>query len=78
MKLYTADGIPNPRIVDVAMYEKNLTLERIIVDFLEGENRASSFLAKNPAGQIPVLELDDGTIISEVTAIIEYFEEFFF
>ena len=75
MKLYTADGIPNPRIVDVAMYEKNLNLERIIVDFLEGENRASSFLAKNPAGQIPVLELDDGTIISEVTAIIEYFEE---
>ena len=47
MKLYTADGIPNPRIVDVAMYEKNLNLERIIVDFLEGENRASSFLAKN-------------------------------
>jgi glutathione S-transferase len=45
------------------------------VDILRGETRRPWFLKKNPAGQIPVLELDDGTCLSESTAILFFIAE---
>ncbi|MDP9000364.1 MAG: glutathione S-transferase family protein [Myxococcota bacterium] len=45
------------------------------IDILKGESRTPSFLAKNPFGQIPVLELDDGTCLRESGAILVYLAE---
>ena len=74
MKLYTSTG-PNPRIVKMALAEKGLAPERIVIDLRGGENRQPDFLALNPAGQLPVLVSDDGRIIPETVAICEYLEE---
>lgn len=74
MKLYTSIG-PNPRVVKMFMAEKGIDLDRIEVDLRSGENRKAPYLAVNPAGQTPALELDDGTHITEITAICEYLEE---
>ena len=74
MKLYTSIG-PNPRVVTMFMAEKGLDLDRIEVDLRSAENRKAPYLAVNPAGQTPALELDDGTHITEITAICEYLEE---
>lgn len=74
MKLYSSMG-PNPRLVRLFMAEKGLNIETVPVDLLAGENRKEPFLNKNPAGQLPALELDDGTVISETVAICEYLEE---
>ena len=51
------------------------TYERIEVDILKGETRTPEFLAMNPNGRIPVLEIDDGTCISESNAILFYLAE---
>ncbi|HEY8945105.1 MAG TPA: glutathione S-transferase family protein, partial [Polyangiaceae bacterium] len=45
------------------------------VDILSSETRKAWFLEKNPAGQIPVLELEDGTCIAESTAILFFLAE---
>lgn len=42
------------------------------VDILAGETRTREFLAKNPAGRIPVLELDDGRCLAESNAILNF------
>jgi glutathione S-transferase len=55
--------------------ERGIDLDKVEVDIMAGENRQDAYLAKNPAGQLPALELDDGTVISEVTAICEYLDE---
>ena len=52
-----------------------VTFERIEIDILKGESRTPEFLLKNPNGRIPVLELDDGTCISESNAILFYLSE---
>jgi glutathione S-transferase len=74
MKLYDSMG-PNPQIVRTFAAEKGIALARVPVDVMKAENRGEAFRAKNPMGQLPALELDDGQIISEVTAICEYLEE---
>jgi glutathione S-transferase len=74
MKLYQSIG-PNPRVVTMFIAEKGLDIERVDVDLMGGENRRSPHLARNPSGQTPTLELDDGTCLSEITAICEYLEE---
>jgi glutathione S-transferase len=74
MLLYNSIG-PNPRVVRVFMAERGIELPRVEVDIRAGENRQPPYLAKNPIGQCPALELDDGTIISETTAICEYLDE---
>ena len=51
------------------------TYERIEVDILKGETRTPEFLARNPNGRIPVLELDDGTCLAESNAILFYLAE---
>ena len=52
-----------------------LTYERIEVDILKGETRTPEFLARNPNGRIPVLELEDGMCIAESNAILFYLAE---
>ena len=74
MKLYTSIG-PNPRVVKMFMAEKGIDIPRVEVDLRAGENRQPAHLARNPSGQMPTLELDDGRYLAEVTAICEYLEE---
>jgi len=74
MKFYNSIG-PNPRVVKMFIAEKGLDIPRVEVDLVAGENRKEPYLAKNPAGQLPVLELDDGQAISEIIPICEYIEE---
>jgi glutathione S-transferase len=57
--------------------EKGIQLEIVDVDIIGGENRQAGFLALNPSGTTPVLELGTGQVISETTAICEYLEEIF-
>jgi len=74
MKFYNSIG-PNPRVVRMFAAEKGIKLNMVEVDLMKGENRQAPYTAKNAAGQMPCLELDDGTTISEITAICEYLEE---
>ena len=74
MKLYTSMG-PNPRMVHLFLREKGMELPEVQVDLMGAENRAEAYLAKNPAGQLPALELDDGRFLGETVAICEYLEE---
>ena len=74
MNLYTGIG-PNPRVVHIFLAEKGVALERETVDVMTGENRQEPYLARNPAGQVPCLELDDGSTLTEITAICEYLDE---
>jgi glutathione S-transferase len=74
MKLYDSIG-PNPRIVRMFMAEKDITMPKQTVDLRGGENRQEAHLKRNPHGQMPTLELDDGSYLSEITAICEYLEE---
>ncbi|WP_353230028.1 glutathione S-transferase family protein [Novosphingobium sp.] len=74
MKLYTSIG-PNPRVVRMFMAEKGIAIPLEQVDLMSGENRQEAHLSRNPAGQTPALELDDGSFLTEITAICEYLEE---
>lgn len=74
MKLYTSIG-PNPRVVKMFMAEKGVDFERVEIDLRAAENRREPFLSVNPSGQSPALQLDDGSVIAEITAICEYLEE---
>ena len=75
MKLYSHKQAPNPRRVRIFLAEKGVDVPTQEVDILGArENRQPPFLAKNPLGGIPVLELDDGTHIAESVAICRYFE----
>jgi glutathione S-transferase len=75
MKLYEFAGAPNPRKVNVYIKEKGIDLPSESVDILSGNNRSPDFLKKNPLGGLPVLELDDGSHLTESLAIMEYLEE---
>lgn len=61
------------RRVRIALLEKNIPVELIEVDMKAKGHKAPEFLALNPYGQVPVLD-DDGFILSESTAILEYIE----
>jgi len=74
MRLFDSMG-PNPRAVRVFLREKGIELESIPVDILGAENRSDPYLRKNPGGQLPALELDDGRVLGETVAIMEYLEE---
>lgn len=74
MKLYDSIG-PNPRIVRWFMAEKGIEIPRQTVDLRGGENRQEAHLKRNPHGQMPTLELDDGSYLSEIVPICEYLEE---
>jgi len=74
VKFYNSIG-PNPHVVRMFMAEKGLKIPSQDVDLMAGDNRKSEHLARNPHGQMPCLELDDGSYLSEITAICEYLEE---
>ena len=74
MKLYNSMG-PNPHMVRMYAAELGIDLAMEEVDLMGGENRQAAFLAKNPSGQSPALELDDGTVLAEITAICEYLDD---
>lgn len=76
LKIHEYKGFPNPTRIRIALAEKGLLdqAEFVHVDVLAGENRRPEFLARNPMGGVPVLELEDGTHISECTAITEYLD----
>lgn len=75
IKFYTAPQAPNPRAVKNILAIKQFEVETITIDLAGGENRGDDFVKVNPAGQLPCLELEDGTVIAEVAAIAEYVEE---
>lgn len=74
MQFYNSIG-PNPKTVRMFMAERGIELPKVKVDLMGGENRREAYLAKNPAGQTPALELDDGSCLTEITAICEYLDE---
>jgi glutathione S-transferase len=75
MKLYnTPMPAPNPRRVRIFLAEKGVSLPMVDVALVKGEHKSPEHLARNSLGQTPVLELDDGTCISETVAICRYLE----
>ena len=76
MKIHDRPGFPNPARIRIVLAEKDLDsqIEFVSVDLIGAEHKQKPFLAKNPSGMLPVLELDDGTFISESTAITEYLD----
>jgi glutathione S-transferase len=77
MRIYDFFFAPNPRKLRVYLAEKGISISIEQVNLVEGEHRKPEFLAKNPMGSLPVLELDDGTCLTESLAIIEYLEELY-
>ena len=74
MKLLNSFG-PNPRMVRMFLIEKGMEMPFVEHDLMGAENRGEAYTKKNPGGQMPALELDDGTVIAETTTICEYLEE---
>ena len=74
MHLYTTSASPNGQRVNVFLKEKGLEVPVTEVDIMGGENLGDEFKARNPFGRVPVLELDDGTCISESVSICRFFE----
>ena len=74
MKLYNSVG-PNPQVVRTFMAERGISVPLEEVDIMGGANRQTDYLKVNPAGQLPALQLDDGTILTEITVICEYLDE---
>ena len=74
MKLYNSMG-PNPKVVRMFMAERGIELETIEVDLMAGATRQDEHLARNPSGQTPALELDNGSFLAEITVICEYLDE---
>jgi glutathione S-transferase len=76
MKLYGAPmPAPNPRRVRIFLAEKGIDLPETPVDIMKREHKSDEHRARNSLGQVPTLELDDGTCISETVAICRYFDE---
>jgi glutathione S-transferase len=65
---------PNPRRVRIYLAEKGLSVPTEILSIVKGEHRGESYLAVNPLGQIPALQLDDGTVLTESVSICRFFE----
>ena len=74
MKIYDSFG-PNPRALRMFLHEKGIEIPKAAVDLLGMENRRPPYTDRNPGGQLPSLEMDDGRVIGETVAIFEYLEE---
>lgn len=75
MKLYVADYAPNPRRVRWVMNEKGISdIEVVTLDIMKLEHRGHDVVERSGASGLPVLELDDGTVIAESVAIGRYLE----
>ena len=74
MKLYDGGRAPNPRRVRIFLAEKGIDVPVEPVDLGAGAHKSDAFTALNPMQRLPVLVLDDGTVIAESIAICRYFE----
>jgi glutathione S-transferase len=76
MKIHDIPGFPNPARIRIVLAEKSMDsqVEFVKVDLFAAEHKQPAFLARNPTGVVPVLELDDGTNIAECVAITEYLD----
>ena len=70
MKLHAYVGSANAHKIELALAQLGTPYQRVEVEIFRGEARTPEFLRKNPAGRVPVLELDDGTCIAESNAIL--------
>jgi glutathione S-transferase len=76
MKLYNENNpAPNPRRVRMFLAEKGISIPLVHVPMREGAHKSPDFKVKNSLGQVPVLELDDGSTLAESIAICRYLEE---
>ncbi|CAG1010449.1 MAG: glutathione S-transferase [Rhizobiaceae bacterium] len=75
MKLFDGGKAPNPRRVRVFLAEKGIEVPLVPVDMGAMEHKKEPVTSRNPLQRLPVLELDDGTILTESVAICRYFEE---
>jgi glutathione S-transferase len=74
MKLYDGGRAPSPRRVRIFLSEKGIDVPKVAVDLAKLEQKSESFSTLNPLQRVPVLVLDDGTVIAETMAICRYFE----
>jgi glutathione S-transferase len=75
VKFYNSLG-PNPRCVRMFMAEKGIDIpDKVELDLMGGENRRPPYTDKNPGGQMPALELDNGHLLAETVAVCEYLED---
>ncbi|UAJ10893.1 glutathione S-transferase N-terminal domain-containing protein [Glacieibacterium megasporae] len=75
MMLWSAAApAPNPRRVTIFLAEKGVTIPTTDLAIFKGEHKAPAFVEKNPRGQVPAFELDDGTVIAESISICRYFD----
>lgn len=78
MMLYTAaDPAPNPRRVRLFLAAKAISVPQTELSLLRREHRSAEALARNPRGQLPFLELDDGSVIAETISICRYLDELY-
>ena len=77
MHLYTMSASPNGKRVAIFMKEKGIDIPTTEIDLRAGENLTDEYRRKNPFGRVPVLELDDGTFLSESQAICLYLERLY-
>ena len=75
LRLYDNKESRNGYKVVLLLNHLGTRFERVELDIFKGESRTPAFLAKNPAGRIPALELDDGTVLAESGAILWYLAE---
>ena len=75
MKFYDCNSAPSPRRVRIFIAEKGLEIPTAQVDLRNGEHLTDTFRELNPWCTVPVLELDDGTVLSEAVAVCRYLEE---
>jgi len=74
MKLYDFGRAPNPRRVRIYLAEKGIAVPMEQIDLGAMQHKTAAYAAINPLRQVPVLMLDDGTVIAESIAICRYFE----
>ena len=76
MRLYTSGRAPNPRRVSLFLAEKNYAIADVVdIDMAKKEHKGADFTRLNPFQRMPVLLLDDGSVISESVTICRYIEE---
>ncbi|MEM8813406.1 MAG: glutathione S-transferase family protein [Pseudomonadota bacterium] len=75
MRLYDGGRALNPRRVRIFLAEKGIDVPKVDIDVMAGDQRSPEIVALNPMMRVPILVLDDGTVISESIAICRYFEE---
>ncbi len=75
MRIIETRGAPNPRRVRIFLAEKDIAVAFEQVDLMAGVLRTPEYTALNPMQRVPMLILDDGTVICELVAICRYFEE---